>query len=213
MSWEQSCKLPLKGWKMGSSSNGGDSESLGSGSGRTLPASKGDAPSGESCGAASRDGTEDAGNAGNQSAGDESSRTAIDPIAIALGEALNTALVELDRARIKYLEAKAESRAAEEKAKRLEAAVAAMNGQIAPVAQEAERGPLKSEVDGSSPPRRAKSKNPRKKRNNENNPLAHLKCAGCGSKGSMAQTVIQAPSGAYVRMLVCGECNNQSLMG
>jgi formate dehydrogenase maturation protein FdhE len=40
-----------------------------------------------------------------------------------------------------------------------------------------------------------------------------LKCAGCGSRGTLQEQVIQAPSGAYVRMLVCGSCRNQSLMG
>lgn len=48
-----------------------------------------------------------------------------------------------------------------------------------------------------------------KKLEEANNPYANIACPGCGKLGSLFDSVIQAPSGAVVRMMVCGKCNNQ----
>lgn len=48
-----------------------------------------------------------------------------------------------------------------------------------------------------------------KKLEDANNPYANIACPGCGKLGSLFDSVIQAPSGAVVRMMVCGKCNNQ----
>lgn len=49
----------------------------------------------------------------------------------------------------------------------------------------------------------------RQKEEDANNPMAHVKCSGCGVAGKLSQQIIQAPSGAPVSMLICGGCNNQ----
>lgn len=107
-------------------------------------------------------------------------------VVYALQEALDSAQSELAAAEVALLEATARANSARESAARLESAVAALNG--------------------SSPPPAAK---PRKK--DSNNPLADVKCQGCGSIGKMAEQVVAAPSGTTVRMLVCGNCGNQVL--
>jgi hypothetical protein len=50
----------------------------------------------------------------------------------------------------------------------------------------------------------------REKEIQANNPLAHIRCAGCGTVGSTVEQMLQAPSGVPVRMMVCTQCNNQT---
>lgn len=191
---------------MGSSSNVRDDESLRPDRGCPVSTGESHETDGEGSGIAGCYSCEDAGNAGSEPSGDESAgaatNPATDPVTEAVRQSLETAREEQAAAQISFLEARARISRADQEVARLEAAYAALTGK-APVAAEAD----KAQEAPSKP------KNPRKTRNNENNPLAHLKCAGCGKSGSMSEQIIQAPSGAYVRMLICGECRNQSLMG
>jgi chromosome segregation ATPase len=96
-------------------------------------------------------------------------------------EQLKSAQDELAAAQVAATEAVARREEAESGLRKLEAAVAALRGEPPP-AKELE----------------------------EQNPLAHVKCSGCGTKGSLAESYIQSPAGTPVRTLVCGKCNNQS---
>ena len=124
----------------------------------------------------------------------------------ALVAALDAAQNELAEAEVALLEAKARAEAARTAASRLKAAKAALDG--APIttseAQPAEQRTPNPQGEGSTPSRRAKPE--------DNNPLAHLKCKGCGKVGSLSEQYMTAPSGALVRMLVCGSCKNQNIM-
>ena len=57
---------------------------------------------------------------------------------------------------------------------------------------------------------RRRKKRAREKEEQANNPLAHIKCSGCGKVGSTVETIIEAPSGAPTRMMICNKCGNQS---
>ena len=150
-----------------------------------------------------------------------------------LTEARDKVQTELAGAEIVLLEATANAGALREEARRLEAAVAVLSGEppaaapISVVAQEVEQLSDTQQVDGSPPSRTtmqelspeefdAERKRTQRQRDKErkaeelaNNPLAHIKCSGCGRTGTMQDTVMQAPSGATVRMMVCYKCNNQ----
>lgn len=186
-----------------------DCDSVEPGSGRSVSASEGHEDQREGSGDAGRASTEALGASADKPACDEGSGTAVDPIESSLRQALELAEHDNALAQLQYLEARNAAETAAKKLARLQAAVSALTGEVpsAPVAQEVERGPSKSEADGSRPSRRSKRKEP------SNNPLAHLKCAGCGVAGQMAESYIQAPSGATVRMLICGSCRNQSMLG
>ncbi len=142
--------------------------------------------------------------------------------------ALDTAQTELAGAEIALLEATARAGDARKEASRLEAAVAALRGESPPatpsnVPLHGADSDSKPDNGGSTPSRaanqeltaeefdkdRKRRQRKREKEIQENNPLAHVKCAGCGELGSMVDTIQQAPSGATVRMMVCSCCNNQ----
>jgi hypothetical protein len=144
-----------------------------------------------------------------------------------LEQSLDSAQNELAAAEIALAEANARAETARESAFRLEAAVAAMNGESPPSA--ASNGGISagkpaptdeaagsaSNLDEMTPEEfdahRRKRQREREKEELANNPLAHVKCAGCGTNGSMNEQYITAPSGAPVRMLVCSNCGNQVL--
>ena len=152
-------------------------------------------------------------------------------VAAALDKSLHEAQNELAGAEIALLEATARAKEAREASLRLKAAVLALKGETPAVPAEV------AALSGESPPateptatkrlpreeerglqdlspeefdaQRKKKQRRREKEVQDNNPLAHLKCAGCGTVGTLVDTVTQAPSGAPVRMMVCSKCNNQ----
>ena len=128
----------------------------------------------------------------------------------ALRQALDTAQNELADAELQLLEARGRAEQARVTASRLAAAVAALEGK--PAAEP----PVEQKRDSSEAERRAHnseggvSKSSRATK--QENPLAHVRCAGCGCTGTMSEQYVQAPSGTTVRMLVCNDCGNQSIV-
>lgn len=57
---------------------------------------------------------------------------------------------------------------------------------------------------------RKKKLRQREKERMAENPLADIKCTGCGQKGHLQQSVIQAPSGMPLQAIVCTSCGNQT---
>ena len=130
--------------------------------------------------------------------------------------ALELAQSELAAAEIALIEASAKAETARESAARLESAVAALSGEPPPAAGKYESEVLRSRGDSELSPeefnkQRKQRQRARQKELDAQNPLAHVKCSGCGRKGKMQDTIIQAPSGASVRMMVCGSCGNQTM--
>lgn len=149
--------------------------------------------------------------------------------------ALETAQTELAGADIALMEATALQQAAFDTAMRLEAAVAALGGAKTPAAEHSAPQVVSDgsvsgdyvevpntgtgtagihdltpeEFDAERLRKQRKRDKERKAEALANNPLAHLKCSGCGRVGTMQDTMMQAPSGATVRMMVCFKCNNQ----
>jgi hypothetical protein len=140
-----------------------------------------------------------------------------------LKEALHTAQSELALADIALMEATAHQQVAFASATRLASAVAALSGEpSAPIATPApEEGatPDKSiheltpeEFDAQRRRNQAQKRKEDEEWRAQNDPLYHMKCSGCGLKGTLSQTMMTAPSGAQVAMKVCTKCNNQ-IMG
>ena len=145
----------------------------------------------------------------------------------ALTEARNRAQTELASAEIVLLEASAAAGTLREEVSRLEAAVAALKGKLrveplatvdkVPEFTETVNSATRLAASEMSPEefnaeRRRKQRVAKKKQREEeleNNPLANVRCSGCGCTGTMQESLIQAPSGATVRMMVCYKCNNQ----
>lgn len=147
-----------------------------------------------------------------------------------LSNELDAAQSELAQAEILLLEAKADAESLREKTARLKAAVAALNGESPPTAAPSDRvkeQPVSETATGTPDgtphdPRddmtpeefdadRKRRQRAKEKAQKENNPLAHLKCTGCGQGGHMVEAFLASPSGVPVRMLVCGKCGNQVL--
>ena len=137
-----------------------------------------------------------------------------------LTKASETAQSELAQAEIALIEATARQQDAYKEASKLQAAVAALKGEPPSAAltpstegaiegkssQRSETAQLSAEEFDKERKRRQRK---RQKELDAENPLAHVKCSGCGVLGSLVETYLQAPSGAPVRMLVCSKCNNQ----
>ena len=152
--------------------------------------------------------------------------------------ALDSAQTELAQAEIALAEASARAETAREGQARLAAAVAALSGEPPPAA--APRRPdedIISDLDRTTEPEAepAKHSNPhargeaaemtpeefdaerkrrqrqRKKEEEANNPYAQMKCSGCNQLGTMNEVIMQAQSGAPVRMMTCSSCGNQVL--
>ena len=138
-------------------------------------------------------------------------------VGAALDKSLHEAQNELAGAEIALLEATVRAEEARDASLRLKAAVAALSGESPPATPPTdEKSPGVAEERGIqdlSPEefdaQRKKKQRSREKELRDNNPLAHIKCAGCGVVGSMVDTITQAPSGATIRMMVCSSCNNQ----
>ncbi len=150
----------------------------------------------------------------------------------ALTEARNRAQTELASAEIVLLEASAAAGTLREEVDRLKAAVAALSGE-APAEPPVllydltapEKGLMSSEefdrrstaelspeeFDKQRIARQKAAKKARLAEEEANNPLFHLKCSGCGRSGKIFETMMQAPSGATIRMMVCAGCNNQMM--
>lgn len=116
----------------------------------------------------------------------------MDDLEAVLKQSLDSAQTELEAAEIALIEATAVAESARSRVDRLKAAYGAITGEVPAAAP--------------SEPRRTP-----KPKESDNNPLAQAKCVGCGSKGTMSETLITAPSGVPVRMLVCSQCGNQVL--
>lgn len=144
-----------------------------------------------------------------------------------LRDSLDSAQTELAQAELALCEATARAEAAREGTARLEAAVAALSGEPPPAVTEdtqiGNKDTQDTPIPATNPDRqviqdlspeefdaqRKKRQRERQKEEQANNPYAHIKCSGCGSLGTLNETVIQAPSGAPVRMMICGSCGNQ----
>ena len=137
-------------------------------------------------------------------------------------EALDLAQSESAVAEIALIEASAKAETTRESVVRLEAAVAALSGEL-PSAAPTEpskdgdigRALVKRGMEELSAEdfdkQRKKRQKARKKELDAQNPLAHIKCSGCGEKGKLVDSIISAPSGAQVRMMICGGCGNQTM--
>lgn len=148
-----------------------------------------------------------------------------------LREASEKSQTELVEAEIALAEASARAVGAREAYSRLETAVAVLSGEPPPAAtpqriQEQPAGEtVAPDTPGGNPTpgrermadlspeefdkERKRKQRQRQKEEDANNPMAHVKCSGCGVAGKLSQQIIQAPSGAPVSMLICGGCNNQ----
>ncbi len=144
-----------------------------------------------------------------------------------LTEARDKAQAEFATAQVSLLEARARATEAESVALKLEAAVAALKGEtpVEPLtAVNVVTGVIHTAPDSPPTAERAvareispeefdkQRKQRQKKRQAEidaANPLAHVRCGGCGVTGKMNDTIMQAASGATIRMMVCSGCNNQ----
>ena len=141
--------------------------------------------------------------------------------------ALDEAQTELTQAEIALIEATARAEEARKDASRLEAAVAALRGEPPPAVNDTSESGIESDSnpddEGSSPSRRPiqdlspeefdkqrkRKQRAREKEAQANNPLAHLKCTGCGLLGTLVPQMITTPGGATVQMLSCSSCGNQ----
>lgn len=99
-----------------------------------------------------------------------------------------------------------------ESVSRLRSALAALEGRPQPdmrVSSEGERAAHTREgavAESASATRSKPAPEP-------DNPLAHLKCKGCGAQGTLRQQILQSSSGMPVNMLTCVDCGNQLPMG
>ncbi len=153
-----------------------------------------------------------------------------DPVAQVLADSLEKAQAELSFAEIGLVEATARAATAREAAERLVSAVAALSGERPPavveiaqigneiadsMAAQASRGvgraetPIQDMTPEEFDAQRQRRQREREKEAIASNPLAHLRCSGCGGMGTLQDSMITAPSGAIVRMMVCTGCGNQ----
>ena len=149
-----------------------------------------------------------------------------DEIALALQKALDACQIELECAVKASLEASARAEKARDEHLRLKAAVAALSGEpraepSAPVRENAEndtQGTQNGAKDTQklSPEefdaQRLKKQRRKEKKRLENDPLAHIKCAGCGVAGSTVEQYIRTPAGGTMKVLACTKCNNQTFL-
>lgn len=148
-----------------------------------------------------------------------------------LTDARDKAQNELAQAEIALLQSTAAAEVLREEVHRLNSAVAALSGEKAPADPSGRthvtKGDVRDEVIPEDAPHgdihemtpeefdaeRKRKQRARQKEidaeNLANNPYATVPCGGCGTKGSLQDSFITAPSGAQVRMLVCTKCNNQ----
>lgn len=142
-----------------------------------------------------------------------------------LTKARDVAQDELAQAEIALLHSTAKADGLREEVRKLQAAVAALSGEELPTVVNSEQaevaapketpgGPsVQNDIHEMSPEefdaQRKKRQRQRQKEEDALNPYAEVPCGGCGTKGSLHDSMIQAPSGAVLNMLVCSQCNNQ----
>ena len=142
-----------------------------------------------------------------------------------LTEARDSAQNELATAEIALLQATAAANALREDVRKLTTAVAVMSGEAVPTEGSAESTEVAAPQTPGEPSapsgdihemtpeefdaQRKKKQRKRDKELQADSPYAEVPCSGCGTKGSLYDTVIQAPSGAPIAMLICSKCNNQ----
>ncbi len=131
---------------------------------------------------------------------------------------LQGAQAGLVQADVAAIEATARLATCREAVDKLGAAVAAMRGEtpvepsapetIIPQSEErAVRAAMSEQEFNADRKRRQKA---RQKELDAQNPLALYKCGGCGVVGSSTEQLIEAPSGAPVRLIGCSACGNQT---
>lgn len=139
-----------------------------------------------------------------------------------LTQARDKAQAELAEAEIALMEATAAADALREEERKLSAAVAALSGEPPPAALEAATPPATpaesapaGDIHEMSPEefeaQRKRKQRQREKELQAQSPYAEVPCGGCGTKGSLQDSFVTAPSGAQLRMLVCTKCNNQMM--
>jgi hypothetical protein len=106
----------------------------------------------------------------------------------------------LAKAEIALIEMNAAAEELRTENSRLKAALAALNGEIP-------GNPVNAENSADN------LRKPAKQEPEIHNPLAHLKCNGCGTEGSLEEHILTTGAGGIVRSMVCRECNNQMIMG
>jgi len=156
----------------------------------------------------------------------------------ALDLALDAAQTELAAAEIGLAEATARAATARDGQARLKAAVAALSGEPPAAAMgtieiggdgvartlpvdtsivpETATQPGRQAAAEMSPEEfdalRKKKQRAKEKELIAQNPYGTVKCTGCGVAGKLQETLIQAPSGVPVKMLICGGCGNQVMI-
>lgn len=124
--------------------------------------------------------------------------------------ALTEAQDELVSAEMALTEATARAEMARNEAAKLQAAVAALNGDEPPPAtQKAERKPVSELSPEEFDAQRKKRQRKKRAEERANSPYAGMKCTGCGAEGTLVDSFITAPSGAPVKMISCTSCGNQ----
>jgi hypothetical protein len=144
-----------------------------------------------------------------------------------LTKASDAAQIALAEAEVSLLEANARQQSASETAHKLSSAVAALRGEPPPASPKAvtvEEAPRTKDVTSvvehvvsiSEDEERKEYERERKRKQrmrqkeiDAQNPYSQMPCTGCGKKGGMSQQIVQAPSGAALSMLICGNCGNQ----
>lgn len=138
-----------------------------------------------------------------------------------LTEARDRAQNELAEAEIALLQSTAATEVLRDEVSRLNAAVAALSGEKPPAEPSAHVvEPVSAPTESANPdihemtPEEFDKERRRKQRQKEAeeraaNPYGEVPCGGCGTKGTLQDSFITAPSGVQLRMLVCTKCNNQ----
>lgn len=134
------------------------------------------------------------------------------PVAETLKAELKETQALLGKEEVEFLELQAQLADRREAVRRLQAAVDALEGRLQP----AQSG--SSAVEPPSDTREVAGSNPAPTTKQPSapepvNPLAHLKCKGCGTTGSLQQAILQSSGGMPISMLSCTDCGNQMPMG
>lgn len=102
-------------------------------------------------------------------------------------------------------DASTELQAAQQKAKRLERALAILNGEEEPAPTSAATPPVVPSTTVPTPPPPLKPV--------PQGPYASVKCSACGEIGSMGEIYRPTKAGTMAHLLVCGDCNNEVYLG
>lgn len=102
-------------------------------------------------------------------------------------------------------QAQRELNVAQQRVKRIEKALAILNGEEEPVQENRpeRRVPAEPEPAPPPPPRTAKPVGP----------YAHVKCSGCMEVGTLSEVMRPTKNNTMVRLLVCSTCGNETYLG